>query len=414
MRSLPRLIPPVACLLGLAAPVTAQNLYDLRLADIEFVDGPVNAFSVSTRLIGRANVTFTNLGSVSSGHDATDLISEVTRTYDDGRVSLDTRTDTDGNDLLDDGRTNSWYYYSASQVTPDQSGIAFHQYSSVSEGQNRSVESGLMPGLDVEYSLRLGLFARPAPDRPARISWGWAIGIGFSDVNVKTSGTLFATLHKLTDTYSLLGAAVPDVGDGDDDSDDDIDDPDGPGYTSPSQRVESVTNADGTVTEYVVDTTTLLANRPESRLEEIFEGGAEIEGFWQVRGASMTVRTGPWIRWQPAEKFSLRLSAGGAVTLLGLRMRYDERLVAANGLQLSDTTDVLIQEQDETESQSFAVGGLFSGLDAEWWFTRRTGFFGSAYYEQFSQEGTLNAGERGARIEISSGVGVRFGITTRF
>ncbi|HEY0969005.1 MAG TPA: hypothetical protein VGD88_16560 [Opitutaceae bacterium] len=414
MRSLSRLIPPAAGLLGLAAPVVGQTLNDFRLADLEFVDGPVNAFSISTRLVGRASVNFTNLGGVSSGHEVTDLTSEVTRTYDDGRVSKDTRTDTDGNDLLDDGRTNSWYYYSASQVTPDESGISFHQYSSVSDGQSRSAESDLLPGLDVEYSLRLGLFDRPAPGLPARVSWGLAVGIGFSDINVKTSGKIYATLHRLTDTYSLLGAAVPDVGDGDDDSDDDIDDTDGVGYTSPSQRIETVTNADGTTTSYVVDTTTLLANRPESRVEETFEGGAEIDGFWQVKGASMSIRTGPWMRWQPAEKFSLRLSAGGVITWLGLQMRYDERLVAANGRLISDSTSTLIQEIDETESQSYGVGGLFTGLDAEWWLTRRTGFFGSAYYEQFSKEGTISAGERGAEIEISSGVGVRFGITTRF
>lgn len=393
---------------ALVCPLSAQNLSDLRFRDLELLDGPVNGFSVSTRFLGKASVTFSGIGSVSAAHDATDTTSEVERTYDDGRVSLDSRTDSDGNDLLDDGRTNNWYYYSADQVTPDGNGIAFHQYSSTASGQTRQAESDLLPGLDVEYTLRLGLFDRPAPDRAARMSWGWAFGIGFTDINVKSTGTIVADLNRLTDTYSLLGAAVPDVGDGGDDDDD------GVGYTAPSQKTITVTNADGTTTEYVVDTTTLLANRPESRVYDTFKDGAEIQGFWQVRGAGLSLRTGPWLRWQPANKFALRASAGATITVLGLELRYDERLIAANGQLISDSTDGLIQEQDETESESFGIGGVYAGLDAEWWVTRRTGFFGSAYYEEYSKNATLTSGERSAQIQLSGGLGFRFGITTRF
>ncbi|HEY0944185.1 MAG TPA: hypothetical protein VGD81_02930 [Opitutaceae bacterium] len=421
---------PFACLTLLALPAAAQSAANQADRDdsedrpppFEYLNPRLNTFSLSLRYVGRTKVTFRNLGTIATDRDAGDMTSEVGRSYDDGYVNVDTRTDSSGNDLLDDGTTNSWHYRNASQVTEDESGIAFHTYSSVSEGASVSAEAGASVGLDLEYTRQLGTIGRnpiddwadEKPIRPALFTWGVTFGFGFNDVNVKTRDTITARLHTLTDVYSLLGAAPPDVGDGDDDSDDDINDTDGIGYTGPSSKLVTVTNPDGTTTTYTVDTTTYLANRPESRTETDTAGGATIDGFWQVKGAYLAVRTGPWVRWQPVERLSLRASAGFAAAWLGLQMRYDEQLVAVNGVELGDSVLTLIQDTDETDVQSYGIAGVFGSLDAEWWLTQRTGFFASGYYEKFSRKVELTAGDRTADIELSGGLGFRIGITTRF
>ena len=88
-------------------------------------------------------------------------------------------------------------------------------------------------------------------------------------------------------------------------------------------------------------------------------------------------------------------------------IRHDERL-------LRDDVAAEIKANNETKNEGFGIPGVFSGLEAEWWLTQRTGFFGGATYEQFSKDATLEADGRRADVKVSSGLGLRLGITTRF
>ena len=227
---------------------------------------------------------------------------------------------------------------------------------------------------------------------------GAHFGIGLSTLNAKSTGNITATLLSVTDTYSLLGAAAPGGSPTDEDS---------TGYTAPSSSSESVTNADGTTTSNTIDTTTYLASLPDSRTESITPSGATIDGLWQVRGAFFNVRTGPWIRWQPSDRFSLRLSAGGSMNFVGVKMRHDETL------DLEDLSTELTQ-QIESDSENMAVPGYFGGIDAEWWFSETTGFFGSASYEKATKDKSLTYEGRTAELEMSSGLGLRAGLTVKF
>ncbi len=373
---------------------------------------PMNTVSIGVRYLGRATATFGNLGTIATQHEATDLTSEVSRTYDNGYVGLDSRRDDDGNDIADDGRTNTWNMLNQSQITADESSIAFNTYSSTSEGATAAAETKPSAGVDVEFTREWGRLGQTRADGKRPLSWGTLWGFGLNDVNAKTRATITGTLHTLTDTYSLLGSAPPTLEGIDADADGTIDldgngNPVTNGYTSPSSITETLTNADGTTTSYTIDTSILLANRPDTRTETTEPGAAEIDGFWQVKGAYLTLRAGPWLRWQPLEYFALRISGGATVSWLGVQMRYDERIMVENG-----TT--LIQDADESDLRTYGIGGLFGGLDAEWWLTERTGFFGAAYYEQFSRDVQLGAGGREAEVKFSAGLGVRAGLSYRF
>ena len=353
---------------------------------------PKNSFSASLKYSGRLRASFGNLGTVNSVRDIGDVGSEYLRTYDDGSVGIDTRVTDGGSDLFDDGRTNTWNYAYASQVTPDEQGIAFHTYSSISEGATAEADSGMSVGIDLEYARTLGSFGKRDRYREGVFTWGALAGVTLSGVNAETRDTITATLRTVTDTYSLFGATPP-----------------APGYSAPSSSTQTVANPDGTSGSVFVDTTTFLANRPDSRTETTEAGGAQVDGTWQVRGAFYNLRAGPWLRWQPQPRLSVRLSAGGSIAWMGTTLRYNERLVATD-FEVIDA----ISEMGESESKTSFVAGLFGTVDCEWWMSRRTALFASVSYERYSQAQDLAISGRTARVELSSGPAVRFGITTRF
>ncbi|MCF3651113.1 hypothetical protein [Synoicihabitans lomoniglobus] len=381
------------------APEEILNKYARSLPDHLLVEPYHNEFSVSLRLLGNAKVQFSNLGLIRTDFDEDDATTLSNRVYADGYVGFDQRGETSNSFNLSDGATNNWSYADEGQVTADGTGVMFHAYASSPNDSVVEAESGKAVNPDLEYSRVLWQGGRWAG--PRRRAWqvGWLGGWGLSDVNAKFRGTTTADLVITTDTYSLLGAPAPTI---------EYDD-DGVslGYTSPSYQTVELVGEDGITTTYVVEDSTLLGNLPQDRTVQTISDGAEIEGFWQVHGAYFTLRSGPWMRWEPINNISLKVSGGGTFTLIGLSMRYAETLIID-----ADTQSDEISEQSDTQTETFA--GVFGSVDAEWMLNDRTSFFASAYYEDFDEELSLEIDGREAAAEISSGLGLRIGITTKF
>lgn len=378
-----------------ALPVStifAQSRWD-ELTPYQVIAWPKNYFSFGAHYSGHVTAKFSKLGDISSLHDLGDTTSAITRTYDDGTVAADTRTDDAGNKLADDGRTNSWTYAFASQVTSDQSGIAFHSYSATSEGATAEASGGRSAGVDLEYAYRLKSFGRVHGFREPPFGWGVLFGFSANDLRARTTGTIIANLHTVTDTYSLLGSPPPD-----------------PGYSAPSSSSSTATSPDGVTTSTSIDTTTFLANRPDSRTEYDRPGTAKIDGTWDAHGAYYTLRAGNWFRWQPTQRFSMRATLGASVTVIGVGLRYYEQLNLTDVAEINTT----ISSSEDSKNFVYGVPGAFSGLDFEFWLTRQTGFFGSATYEKYSKQFDLPVTARSVDIQVNGGGGIRFGITTRF
>lgn len=377
----------------------------------EILYEPKSTMSLSLRYVGRAQAVFRGLGTIASAHESSDLVSDVTRTYDNGSVGTDTRTDGEGNRIANDGRTNTWGFQNQSQITADESSVVFNAYSSVSEGATTQARGKPAVGVDFEHAREFGKFG---VNKQGRAIWTWGAlwGAGLSDINAKSRDTIRARLNSVTDTYSLLGAAPPTLTGVDSDANGSTDrDGNGniitSGYSSPSSTSETVTNADGTTTTYTVDTTILLANLPDTRVTNSVSQGARVDGIWQIKGAALNFRAGPWLRWQPIEKIAVRVSAGGTLSLLGMAMRYDEKLIV-------DNASSIISDNDASDTESLTMGGIFGGVDLEWWLTERAGFFGAGYYESYSKNTELTTGGRTGEIKFSGGLGVRAGMTYRF
>ncbi|MBX3737183.1 MAG: hypothetical protein KF715_10865 [Candidatus Didemnitutus sp.] len=393
-----------------AASVLAQSLppapakeqsEDEIIRDLNAIDElavPRNQMTFALRFGGQLKATFRNVGTISSSLDLKDTATEANRTYNDGFVNLRSTTDSDGTPTASDGRTNFWSYAASSQVSSDLSGINFHRYETEGQGTSMSAKSSPSIGIDVEGSRELWRFGRILG--PGRRVWtvGAEVGAGLNTLNAKTTGSIAVTLRTITDTYSLLGAAPP-GGDPADSS--------STGYTAPSTTTQTVTNADGTTSSQTINTTTHLASTPESRVETVTPDGATVNGLWQIKGAYFGLRAGPWLRWQPNERFSMRFALGGTVSVVGLRLRYAETLDIPNL-----TTPV--EAGDESNSSTQAQVGVFGGIDAEWWMSERTGFFGSASYEISHREGDLALGGRSALVKLSTGLGIRSGLSFKF
>lgn len=368
------------------------------LPDHMFEAPRLNVFSVSMRYIGEARTKFSNLGTITTNFDNDDTTSLINRVYIDGYVAIDQRGANSSSPNFSDGRTNVWSYDSPEQISEDGDSIEFHSYAASPGDAEVFADSRRSVNPDIEYSRMLMQTGPWLNLQRRKLQFGLLAGWGLTDINSKFRGTTLANLEVLTDKYSLLGAPAPFEFD---------DDGNQIGYTAPSTETITITDPDGTTSTYIVDTTTLLESLPFERTFETRENQATIQGFWQVHGAYFTMRTGPWMRWEPKENLSLKVSGGGTLTLMGLSMRYSERLVLDE-----DTQSAEISDAGGTQTNTFA--GYFGSVDAEWWLNGRTALFASAYYESLSETVDLELDTREAQVEVETGLGLRIGISTRF
>jgi hypothetical protein len=346
-------------------------------------------FYLSARFAGQATVTFGNVGSISSNSEIGDTSTVMNRLYADGAVLLDGRYTDDGDKIPPDGRTSRWVFNSSSQVLEDGSGIAFNDYSTDGNGSSVSADAPGSPGVDLEFALRLADYGTGGFGMAGPVNWGISFGFGLNDLNVKYEETIQATLNATRDAYSLFGATAPD----------------GP-YRSPSSESITITNPDGTTSSFLVDTSILLQDLPYDRTSTITPGGADVNGYWEIDGSSLTFRLGPWFRWRPIDRLSFRASVGVSATVMGVTFGYNEQALVAD--------DRTISAIAESETERYDYIGFYGTLDAEFWFTPVTGVFAGVTYQSTSTDMRLALDGRTADIELATSVGFRIGITTHF
>lgn len=387
---------PVVLLLLIAAaalPAWAQ----IQPRSLQTIDDPKGEFSLSLRFSGNVDVSFRDVGTLATTRNIGDLYSEVNRSYDDGGVAVDQRRSSDGSDLPDDGRTNTWRMAYDSQLIDEDGdgladGVAFHRYETRSDGAHVEADSTQVPGIDFDYAYAFGKFGGRLRNKSPRATWGGSVGLSISSINAKSNDTIMATLLTVEDRYSLDGATPPDAP-----------------YTAPSSTTVTSVDANGNTITNTVDTTVLLANRPYRRYypEDFPFTQAPVEGFWQVRGGALTARAGLWARFRPTERLGLRLGAGLSATFLGLTMRYDEWL---------DEEELVTQlrYRNETSPDKWLYYGAYGSADAELWLTGSTALFIGATYEKLDEDISMRLDGRTADIRLGSGTGFRLGFTKLF
>jgi hypothetical protein len=363
---------------------------------------------------GGGEVSFGNLGGVPASRTVDPLgQTSAGRNYDNGTVITDaprlneraggvqdgevistpggryevTATNSDGDTIVvgdylsyTPGRTRTWGYASADQVTSDGR-IGMNLFSSTSEGATAEADGDAAGGVELGLARRLGRFAN------GRVEWGIGALVGLTDINSKSRGTVTATLNTLTDYYSLNGQTAPNAP-----------------YSGPT--FADLLDSDGNlVSPSGRETTTTIGDTPVARTETSVAGAATVDGYWQIKGAYYLIRVGPQVRARITDRFALNVSAGFAGAYVGTTYRVEEILRTPNP-DISITAD---EERDQSEFNT----GFYGELSAEYWLTPRTGFFaGATYHSLGSYEQAING--RTATIDLGKGAGFRLGIITRF
>ncbi len=278
------------------------------------------------------------------------------------------------------GRTRAWGYANAGQVTSDGR-VGMSLFSATSDGATAEADGDAAGGVELGLARRMGRFAN------GRVEWGIGGSIGLTDINSKARGAITATLKTLTDFYSLNGLAAPAAP-----------------YSGPS-FTDLLDSGGNLVSSGGLETTTPIGDTPVARTETSVVGGAEIDGYWQIKGAYYLIRVGPQLRARLTDRLAINVSAGFAGAYVGTTYRVEEVLRTPN-------PDISITSNEERDQSEFSTG-FYGELSAEFWMTPRTGLFaGATYHTLGTYEQSLSG--RVANIDLGKGAGFRFGLITRF
>lgn len=389
---------------------------------------PKNSVTVGFRVLtSGVKVHFGNLGSVFGSLDITSRIAPpsagatVKRTYDNGFVDVDaprsTEVDANGNQTstpggrfqtytststpqLDangnvigttttqvvasdslsytPGLTRVWSYSTPDQATAQPGYIAMSSYSATSEGGAYDKKQGPSAGVELQFSHALRKLGKKS-------ELSFIAGIGLNGINNKTAGDVHSTLHTYTDYYSLNGLTAP-VTNGD------IPYP----YTAPYIP-------DGT-TETTVPISAV--SDPKLNTQTAAPGAATVHGRWQVKGAYFMVKLGPAIRTQLTERLGLSASAGVAGAYVGTHYSAIESMeIPILGTTVTDT----VTDSDESKF----LGGYYADFNVEWATNDTLGLFGGVSAQKFGDY-TQTLGDRNARIDLGSSLGLRGGVNIKF
>jgi len=379
--------------------------------------GPKNRVSVGFRVLNSGGtVSYGNLGSIPAKFIAPASEGAVSRSYDNGDVLADRprtdEVDADGNQIstpggrypvyftmtdgtkvqvgeglgYESGYSREWKEYTQAQLDARPGYVALTNYSTTSEGGHFSDETKTAAGVEMEYSRNLGRITR-------RIQWGITTGLTLNSISSQTSGSVIATLNSHTDYYGIHGTLgeFPEGGHG--------------GPTGVPYIVDGVI-----VSPAGMETTVPVSQTPDAvSTDNSVAGGATVNGRWTVKGAYFMMKLGPSIRAQFNDRWEMTASAGFAGAYAGSTYTSAETFTV-EGLpegQLPGVQDIL-----QSEETAFLTG-YYADLTIEWAANDRTGLFGGVTAQQLSDY-EQKLGDRTARIDLGTAVGVRGGITIKF
>lgn len=379
----------IAILLAIGLAVSVSLVHAQSDDDDDDIDAfPLIPSGKSLRFglhyVGGPKVAFKNLGTVPFNPALVDPTSLDSRTYTDGTVSQDARTDSAGRPA-NDGLTNTWQMNYADQITPSGD-VAMHLYSTASTGANMKGDSMSAEGWELQVGRSMGKIGR-------KVDVSLVAGISFSSMNAKASGDISAELTTITDVFSLNGQAPPVAP-----------------YTAPTSGSASVVNsngnpvldANGNPTTKSTDTSILLGRFPT---QTTTTGTANVTGNWQIKGAYYSFRVGPLFQIPITERFKISLGMGAALDYVGTDY------IATEQIQLDEVLSPV--QTAEVDHSNVLLPAFYADLDAEYWLTERAGFYIGATYQK-SKSYDQTAGGRTATIDLGTTTGLSTGISLRF
>ena len=398
-----------------------ERMQELAKRQDEEWIGPKNKTSVGFRVLNSGGtVSFGNLGSVPGKLIAPASAGVVNRVYDNGYVLADrprtdevdssgnqtstpggrypiyaTVTNTDGTTTkvqvgeglgYETGLSREWKLYTQDQLDARPVYVAYTNYSTTSEGGHFSEETGMVAGVEMEYTRTFGRISR-------RIQWGLTAGVTLNSISSQTSGSVTSTLNSHTDYYAIHGTlgTVPEGG---------LGGPTGVPYV-----------VDGVIISPSGLETTVPLNQTQdgNSTNNSVAGGATVNGRWTVKGAYFMMKLGPSIHAQFNDRWEMTASAGFAGAYAGTTYTAAESFSVA---ALPTTVVAGVQDVQQSTDTAF-LSGYYADLTIQWAANDRTGLFGGVTAQQLSSY-TQKVADRTALIDLGTAVGVRGGITIKF
>ena len=197
----------------------------------------------------------------------------------------------------------------------------------------------------------------------------------------------------LTDTYSLSGQDPPTAP-----------------YTAPTSTTRvlpdphgnSQLNPNGGGNSTSADNTILLAENPT---EATTSRTVQVGGYWQIKGAYLTFRTGPTFQIPVTERIKLSIGFGAAMAFVGSTFKTDEEIV------VDDVTSPITYVDEKT--LQVLLPAFYADADAEYWLTERSGLYLGATYQKSKSFGE-NLGSESATVNLGTTSGLQSGFTLRF
>lgn len=396
---------------------------------------PPYQVNVGFRYSTTAHVKFSGLGGIPNQDyypgdsiEADDTTKTYGRYYYDGAVYPDYTYEYNENGDLEkteatDGMTNYWNFASSDQIVTLDDGteaVAMHIYQVLPGDGTAEADSEKSLSWEIEVSRELGSYKR--------FSWGITFGAGLADINCKTTGTVTSYLRTLTDYYDITGIDTSEA-----DEDDGLsytgnwewtpwsylyEDTDGDGVTELQYdddgnaiKVYEYDDDGNLVVEWYYDDVQRISTDPIYRTDVTEETPSiVVKGYWQVKGAALSTRVGPYFSYQFTPHLSLKVSGGLLFTLVGLNVWINERAYIP---AMDDYLEFSNEEYNLDARVSGLLGYYVSGeIDA--FLTDRTGFYVGFSHEDFTRDLSMRYYWCVADFSMETGSVWRAGIVTRF
>jgi len=383
---------------------TAPPPENLTFLTDEYIYIPKYKFSLGLRALSGAKTSFSGRAVIASPLDSIGAATGTgfDRIYHDGTVSPDTRTVStdDGNGgsvnvpIGPDGKTNTWTYFDAAQVTPTGN-IAMNSYSAdMNVAGPRTKDANNAYGFEVVVARDMGKLG-------THFEWNLAGGFSLNDLSSGLRTAVPANITTTTDVYSLYGAPAPVA-------------PFSGISTASSQAVvdangNAILNGDGTVKTVSPDTVTLLGSEPLSRnVSAPVTDTTSVINSWKIKGAYFTFRAGPTLLLPLTSHLRASVSVGAALVYAGTTYTVRQQFTPATGDAINFT---------ESDSANHFLPGYYADANVEYWLTDTAGFYAGAVYQNtgdFKQEVKTDTADFTTKVDMSSLAGLRAGINFKF
>ncbi len=370
----------------------------------EYVYQPKTTLNLGYRNMSGVKATFRGNGIIPIP-DTDQLVDptqvNVGRTYHDGAVGPDGRSlainNGDGTNTAilaaPDGKTNTYGYADASQVTPDDL-MTFHDYSAVIPGVNQNQQGKRNTGIELSVNRDMGSIGK-------HFAWSIFAGISINDIQAAKIAAARATVTTNDRHLRPLRA-----------------DADRRRHLLPLNTSVAVNDAngnpvigtDGTPVTQAVSSSGLIGNVPLARSTSSATDLTSVTNHFKLHGAYMTFRAGPTATYSFNDHLKFNVSFGPALIYAG--STYD-----ATEILTPPTGDPVVIRYLRYPTQKL-VPAYYVDATVQYDLTDRTGFYLGGVYQNggsyLQTAGSVDDGTYTTRVSFSDQNGLRTGLTFKF